>query len=1510
MLCTHYSYGQTITCACAGEGAIVVTLEFNGACGSSITSSSNIFNATNPDFPIGTSDLVSMSDGMAGCDYSVTFQTSDSEPFNLTIDGGAIVVDETSPELATCFNPEVTVSGSQSICPDEQSATFYSAVSDQDLFYDWSIDGGRTITYCGDPNIENCDMVTVNWAGALPGMYTITLVVSTDYDAASMMQTGCMETIEYPVFVSDGTPGVMVCNNSVNVSMNQDCSLTLSADMFLENMPFPEDAYTIALCDLDENPIPLPTIGNDFIGDTLIVKVSERCTGNSCWSKMVIEDKTAPVIECAPDVTIDCDELDENTGFPTNITLSTYLGNDRFELPGFDNCGDAFLTFTDVQTSALCDDPDFSAIIERTWIVTDEYGGFGTCITTIFINKATVAGVVWPADFDPAFGTDALLPKPCGTWIELENGHPSPESTGFPSGTFCLNVQVGYTDTRFDGCSENSFKIIRKWIVEDICGSPADAVTHNQNIVVMDNEAPIITCPIDQVLTNELGFSVADAIPTNDQYNCTADWPVMPPLVLFECSEYTWEVTYKVADQFGNPPPGTQFIDDNITGTYPNFVINDLPVGPVWLRYVVKDECGLSTECRTELIIEDASPPTAVCDLHSNIALDENGWAYAGPETFDDGSFSCGDVTLKIRRVTPGECPEVGSQTAFTDLIKFCCADANSTVMIELQVTSVANGQTATCMIEAFVQDNSNSSFNEPADLSVTVPCGFSFPVNSQSQLNSLYGTPSFSSGICTGSFSEILPAVVNNGDCGSGTLTRKWSYTAASGQVFNEAQVITFTNSTPFTLSEITFPADYSVTGCAGMSVIPEDLPTANGFPTYNPGACSDVFASYDDLVFYDVENTCIKIVRTWTVVDWCAFNGNPGVGIWEKSQIIKISDNTPPVITSGCSLPAVLSGDYDNCSHTLDFTATGNDSCPGTLLWSATIDGVSQTVTVDGDQATISNATLGIGSHTICWTLTDGCDNVDSCCETFSLRDIKAPTPTCVSAITTVIESANGPTTIWASDFEASSFDDCSSMAQLDFAFSSNPNDQFMSFTCADLPNGISDTLEIDIYVFDAAGNFDFCPTMLVLQDNSDYCTDVIGTGNRVGVTGHVYTETDVMVEDVMVELNADMPDFPSMNMTDTDGGYAFSNLEMYEDYNVHAERNDDHMSGVSTIDLVLIQKHLLGIQALDSPYKVIAADINNSGHISAIDLIDLRKLILGIYDELPNNSSWRFVDAAFEFSNPSDPFPYDESMSYPSLDAVMTNVDFIAVKIGDVNSSIDLSNATGNVSNRNNNPLLLSTEDISFTANESIAVPFRMDDQNDLIGMQFTIEYDADQFQFNGITSDVIDITEANFALLQEGVVTVSYDRDEAITVTKDQTLFNLQLTTKKSGSSLDLIKIGSLITNAEAYVLQDNTITETTIAITSDNQKDGFALYQNIPNPFKDNTIIGFDLPEASTATLTVYDATGRVIFAKTDDFVKGYNELQVNASTFTNSGILYYQLNSYTHTATRKMIVIK
>jgi hypothetical protein len=86
--------------------------------------------------------------------------------------------------------------------------------------------------------------------------------------------------------------------------------------------------------------------------------------------------------------------------------------------------------------------------------------------------------------------------------------------------------------------------------------------------------------------------------------------------------------------------------------------------------------------------------------------------------------------------------------------------------------------------------------------------------------------------------------------------------------------------------------------------------------------------------------------------------------------------------------------------------------------------------------------------------------------------------------------------------------------------------------------------------------------------------------------------------------------------------------------------------------------------------------------------------------------------------------------------------------------------------------------------------------------------------------------------------------------------------------------------------------------------------GFELYQNQPNPFVSKTQIGFHLPEATEATLTIFDETGRMIFTQRGDFGKGYNAVTIDRSVLNTTGVLYYKLETAKESATRKMIQTK
>ena len=82
-----------------------------------------------------------------------------------------------------------------------------------------------------------------------------------------------------------------------------------------------------------------------------------------------------------------------------------------------------------------------------------------------------------------------------------------------------------------------------------------------------------------------------------------------------------------------------------------------------------------------------------------------------------------------------------------------------------------------------------------------------------------------------------------------------------------------------------------------------------------------------------------------------------------------------------------------------------------------------------------------------------------------------------------------------------------------------------------------------------------------------------------------------------------------------------------------------------------------------------------------------------------------------------------------------------------------------------------------------------------------------------------------------------------------------------------------------------------------------------LYQNRPNPFKAETLISFNLPEASEATLTIFDMNGRLLKVIQNNFEEGYNEVSVNRSELGASGVMYYRLTTDKEAVTKTMLIM-
>ncbi len=184
------------------------------------------------------------------------------------------------------------------------------------------------------------------------------------------------------------------------------------------------------------------------------------------------------------------------------------------------------------------------------------------------------------------------------------------------------------------------------------------------------------------------------------------------------------------------------------------------------------------------------------------------------------------------------------------------------------------------------------------------------------------------------------------------------------------------------------------------------------------------------------------------------------------------------------------------------------------------------------------------------------------------------------------------------------------------------------------------------------------------------------------------------------------------------------------------------------------------------------------------------------------------------------------------------------------------------------------------------------------------------DAEAVAYAGVTSELEGLSAANFgtSMLAKGALTTSWNVENGISVENNESVFTLTLRAKRDAKLSDVLNISSAFTSAEAY----NSAKELyNVSVSFEGTTAGeFALMQNQPNPFKDETVIGFSLPEAANVTLSIYDVSGKMLKVINEDYAKGYNQVSLNRSEINGAGVLYYMLETGEFSATKKMIIIE
>ena len=376
----------------------------------------------------------------------------------------------------------------------------------------------------------------------------------------------------------------------------------------------------------------------------------------------------------------------------------------------------------------------------------------------------------------------------------------------------------------------------------------------------------------------------------------------------------------------------------------------------------------------------------------------------------------------------------------------------------------------------------------------------------------------------------------------------------------------------------------------------------------------------------------------------------------------------------------------------------------------------------------------------------------------------------------------------------------------------------------------------------------------------------------------------------------------------LSDCDGYSAC--LCNYGDYLVTPFKDDNFLNGVTTYDLVLISKHNLGIEPLDSPYKMVAADANKSGSITPFDIVLLRKWILGIIplDEPPPPGaakSWRFVEKDFVFPNPLNPFqsPFPESKTVTITSSASGEANFIGMKTGDVNLT--------HVANGGNcRPAAKSSRIRTFAlglsapaakSGEIISVALRNSGPEALAALQAGFRFDTEALELvgvsvgdvNGFTPDCLGLHRQDEGEIR--IVWLSPDFEENLWV-PGQALCHFTFRAKQDRNRTlpFLVADNSLLSN-EVYTPDNqtfNVVLQSSSVAGRDDIAKPLALLEAscVPNPTTGETSMVIESAQIGKARVFLFNAFGARVGYHEVALLRGRNQIALPESAAWPAGV--------------------
>jgi len=674
---------------------------------------------------------------------------------------------------------------------------------------------------------------------------------------------------------------------------------------------------------------------------------------------------------------------------------------------------------------------------------------------------------------------------------------------------------------------------------------------------------------------------------------------------------------------------------------------------------------------------------------------------------------------------------------------------------------------------------------------------------------------------------------------------------------------------------------------------------------------------------------------------------------GYYVYDQVMYIDDDTEPTIEVTKSLTVEVNSSDPNkeenadCEGEIIVSASASDYCgiestnASQLSWEITISLDSAIIATKVSKGAVAEMTVNGKSgkdYRVEWKVKDACGNIGSDITTVRFIDNEAPTPLCLFGATTSYSGENGTVEVWASDLNFGSFDNCTSISDLRFTIVPKgiapviPGDEGfeaqarITFSCDDYES----YKDFNVWVWDADGNGSFCDASIGI--NSSVCgeldtmkmdsivldtmvmdsmvvdtmiVDTTQIKSNLIIAGDIYTESGQALQGVEVKVESEQSEYPKVWTTFDEGHYAFDSNPNGFNYSVLASKDDSPLNGVSTIDLVFISRHIIGEFALESPYKIIAADANGDQRVSAVDLVELKRLILGITQEFTGTApSWSFLNADQQIFDETNPWPFIDRINIENLNSHHLSEDFIGIKTGDVNESAATSDIS-QAETRSSGLMTLKLQDQQMVDGEIGQIELKAKNFQEVYGMQFSLMHE--DLDILNIIPGQINIDEESLHVGDRNSTFVWYN-PLSKTVDDEDVLFTIEFKAKQNLSLKNVLSLDLDGLSAEAY--KGKNFNQYDLSLDFTKSFSEFEVLQNAPNPFSTFTRIPFIMTNSGTVFVSIHNSEGKLLWTKEKSYDEGQHFLDINSEDIQVEGILFYTVTNGHQSVTKQMLRIK